>query len=260
MQLLTPDLAAFCLISFEGPDCYAQAGGLGVRITHLAETVAGKGFDTHLLFVGDPDASGQEERCDGRLNLLHDQLDAAGLRQHCVLFWNANNTMSFNRVNWPRLSQISHITTVSRYMKHLMWDMSLNPLVIPNGIPATLLEPVDPERVTALRHVLDPDQKAIFLFKVGRFDLAKRWLAAKEAAGQDKAEDHPVLFSREQIFGVRAVEARQAAKQPVAAGKSPHLKAASRSNGNNAGKKSKNIIHEERNHIHAPRAATIAGG
>jgi alpha-amylase len=258
MRPLTPDLAAFCLLSFEGPDSYAQAGGLGVRITHLAETLAERGFETHLMFVGDPDAPGREERCAGRLTLhrwcqhisayhragvyeaeevklqdfshsappflieqlirpmidagrmpvilaeewhtadalirLHDQLDAAGLRRHCVLFWNANNTMSFNRVNWPRLSQISHITTVSRYMKHLMWDMSLNPLVIPNGIPATLLEPVDPEPIKALRHVLDPDQKAIFLFKVGRFDPAKRWLMAIEAAAQLKAEGHQVVF------------------------------------------------------------------
>jgi hypothetical protein len=59
-------------------------------------------------------------------------------------------------------------------MKHLIWDMSLNPLIILKGVPATLLEPVDPEPVKALRHNLDPDQKAIFRFKVGRFDPAKR--------------------------------------------------------------------------------------
>jgi hypothetical protein len=161
MLSLTPDLAAFCLLSFEGPDCYAQAGGLGVRISHLAETLAERGFESHSFFVGDAAAPDREERSDD-------------LRLHCVLFWNANNTMSFSRVNWPRLNQVSHITAVSRYMKHLMWDMSLNPLVIPNGIPAMLLEPVDPEFGRALRHILDPDEKALFLFKVGRFDPAKR--------------------------------------------------------------------------------------
>jgi hypothetical protein len=53
MALLT-NTVTFCLLSFEGPDQYAQAGGLGVRITHLAETLARQGFETHLFFVGDP--------------------------------------------------------------------------------------------------------------------------------------------------------------------------------------------------------------
>ena len=66
---LSPDTAAFCLLSFEGPDRYAQAGGLGVRITHLAETLAQHGFETHLLFVGDPAAPGHESSLDGRLTL-----------------------------------------------------------------------------------------------------------------------------------------------------------------------------------------------
>jgi hypothetical protein len=212
MLSITPELAALCLLSFEGPDSYVQAGGLGVRISHLAEALAERGFETHLFFVGDPGAAGPEQRLGGPLTLhrwcqgipayhrsdvyeaeeakLHDFSHSAPLRRHCVLFWSANNTMSFNRVNWPRLNHVSHITTVSRYMKHLMWDMSLNPLVIPKGIPATLLEPVDPEPMRALRHVLDPDQKAIFLFKVGRFDLAKRRLMAIEAAAQKKAAGH----------------------------------------------------------------------
>jgi hypothetical protein len=150
MLSLTPDLTAFCLLSFEGPDCYAKTGGRMPVI--MAE---------------------EWHTADTRIR-LYDQPEAAGLRRHCVLFWNANDTMSFNRVNWPRLNQVSHITAVSRYMKHLMWDMSLNPLVIPNGIPAMLLEPVDPEFGRALRHILDPDEKALFLFKVGRFDPAKR--------------------------------------------------------------------------------------
>jgi len=44
---------------------------------------------------------------------------------------------------WQRLDMVSQLTTVSRYMKHLMWKMDLNPLVIPNGIPAMLLKPVN---------------------------------------------------------------------------------------------------------------------
>lgn len=255
---LSSDATTFCLLSFEGPDRYSQAGGLGVRVTHLAETLARRGFETHLLFVGDPAAPGRESQLDGRLTLhrwcqwisayhpagvydaeeaklwdfknsappflieqvirpaleagrlpvvlaeewhtaealirLSDQLHAAGLRQRCVLFWNPNNTMSFHRVDWPRLDFVAQLTTVSRYMKHLMWDMGLNPLVIPNGIPASLLEPVDASQVAALRRALAPNNGALMLFKVGRFDPAKRWLMAVEAVAQLKAEGHRVVF------------------------------------------------------------------
>lgn len=255
---LSPHALTFCLLSFEGPDRYALAGGLGVRITHLAETLAERGFETHLIFIGDPHEPGRETRVNGRLTLhrwgqwisayhpagvydgeegklidfndsvppfiidqiiqpalahgripvilaeewhtaeavsrLRDQLDAIGLAQRCVLFWNANNTMSFHRVNWPRLNQAAQLTTVSRYMKHLMWEMDLNPLVIPNGIPAALLNPVPAAQASALRTILDPDNDAVMLFKVGRFDPAKRWLMAVEAAAQIKAVGHQVVF------------------------------------------------------------------
>ncbi|MCP4426934.1 MAG: glycosyltransferase [Chloroflexi bacterium] len=256
---LLPGAATFCILSFEGADRYSQAGGLGVRVAHLAETLARRGFETHLLFVGDPAEPGRETRLDGRLTLhrwcqwisahhpagvyagedeklwdfndsvppfvieeivrpalangrlpiilaeewhtaealihLHDQLEAAGLRQRCVLFWNANNTMSFHRIDWPRLNAVAQLTTVSRYMKHLMWDMGLNPLVIPNGIPADLLKPVNKKQALALRAALAPDDNSIMLFKVGRFDPAKRWLMAIEAAARLKAAGHRVVFS-----------------------------------------------------------------
>ena len=67
---LSPDTLTFCLLSFEGPDRYSQAGGLGVRITHLAEMLATLGFETHLLFVGDPNLPGRERRLNDRL-ILH---------------------------------------------------------------------------------------------------------------------------------------------------------------------------------------------
>jgi glycosyltransferase involved in cell wall biosynthesis len=55
------------LLSFEGPDGYARAGGIASRITGLANALAQRGFDTHLWFVGDPDLPGEESR--GRLTL-----------------------------------------------------------------------------------------------------------------------------------------------------------------------------------------------
>ena len=255
---LTPQTATFTLLSFEGPDPYAQAGGLGVRVGNLAQTLASRGFDTKLFFVGDPEAPGEERLVEGRLTYhrwcqwvsahhpngvyegeedkrrewnatlpehllehvirpsladgrlpvilaeewhtvdavirLHDLLRKAGLDQQCLIFWNANNTMSFHRVDWKRLQKAAQITTVSRYMKHLMWPLGVNPLVIHNGIPKSLLEPLAPGRTRALRKALAPEEDALMLFKVGRFDPAKRWRMAVEAAALLKQQGHPVAF------------------------------------------------------------------
>jgi alpha-amylase len=248
----------FCFLSFEGPDLYAQAGGLSVRITQLAEHLAEEGYPCHLLFVGDPDAPGREERRDGRLVLhrwcqwisahhrggvydgedpklndfaasvppfvvdrfvrpaleagripvvmaeewhtaaaviaIHDRLQGEGLRARCLLFWNANNTMSFHRVDWDRLASAATLTTVSRYMKHRMWDRGVNPLVIPNGIPERLLAPVPRDQVERLRDILAPGPEALLLFKVGRFDPAKRWLTAVDTAAALKDRGLAVRF------------------------------------------------------------------
>jgi alpha-amylase len=243
-----PAKPSFCILSFEGPDPYALAGGLGVRVQHLSQTLAARGWETHVLFVGDPNLPGHEPRAppflvwhrwcqwisahhpggvyDGEDGKLHDfsdsvppfvvdsfvrpalargrlpvilaeewhtadsvirideRLRSAGLRDRCVMFWNANNTTSFHRVDLHRLGEAAVITTVSRYMKHLMWGARVNPVVVPNGIPAALLARVDPDEVDALRCVLDPFNECILLFKVGRFDPAKRWLMAVEAAAR----------------------------------------------------------------------------
>ena len=255
---LSPDALTLCLLSFEGPDAYSTAGGLGIRVGHLAEALAERGIETHLLFVGDPEQPAQETRCDGRLTVhrwgqwisahhpggvydgeeekrqdfeetvppfvineivrpalqegrlpvlmaeewhtaetlcrLHDQLGAQGLRHRCALLWNANNTMAFHRMNWGRLRDAAQITTVSRYMKHRMWDEGVDPLVIPNGIPASFLDPVPATQTEALREALTPDDEALLLFKAGRFDPAKRWLMAVDAAAQLKAKGHTIAF------------------------------------------------------------------
>jgi len=49
------------VLSFEGPDSYAQAGGLSSRVTGLTEALVPAGFETHLWFVGDPALPGHEE-------------------------------------------------------------------------------------------------------------------------------------------------------------------------------------------------------
>ena len=52
----------FHVLSFEGPDAYARAGGLASRAQGLVETLAGLGHETHLWFIGDPAFAGHEVR------------------------------------------------------------------------------------------------------------------------------------------------------------------------------------------------------
>ena len=50
----------FIVISFEGPDRWSQAGGLGVRVTGLADSLAVLGHEVHVFFIGDPERPGEE--------------------------------------------------------------------------------------------------------------------------------------------------------------------------------------------------------
>ena len=66
---LLPDQVEFLLLSFEGPDPYSKAGGLGVRVSNLAHFLASLGYRTHLIFMGDPALPWMEAGLDGRLKL-----------------------------------------------------------------------------------------------------------------------------------------------------------------------------------------------
>ncbi len=257
---ITPGNTVFIVISFEGRDPYSLAGGLGVRVTNLSETLADMGFPVHVFFIGDPKLPG-EEVCQGDRLVLHrwcqwisqyhpngvydgeegklndfnrslpayivehvaapaisqgklvaivgeewqtteamcrisDLLHQRGLRDKAILFWNANNTMSFNRIDWGRLNYAATITTVSRYMKHIMWGMGLNPLVIPNGIPKRLLQPVEEDKVQQLRQCLSIEDGTV-LAKVARWDPDKRWHMAVESVARLKQRGmRAVLLAR----------------------------------------------------------------
>jgi hypothetical protein len=67
-------------------------------------------------------------------------------------------------------------------------------MVIPNGIPAGLLRPVSAGRLAALRRVLAADEDTTMLFRVGRFDPAKRWLMVVDVAVRLKEMGHRVVF------------------------------------------------------------------
>lgn len=242
---LTPDTLQFVLLSFEGPDQYSMAGGLGVRMKELALELARQGFPTHLVFIGDPHLPGRESplenltlhrwsqwlsahypngvyegeeaklvdwneqmpgfvvselvapAADGRQTAvlaeewhtaystcqLSDRLWREGLRDRATILWNANNVMGFDRIDWRRLDFCSQITTVSRYMKHVMWDRAVNPLVIPNGIPGDRVKAADPAAIERVRGTF-PDRELVF--KIGRFSPDKRWNMAMDALAEEK--------------------------------------------------------------------------
>ena len=127
-----------------------------------------------------------------------DMLHWFGVRQKVLMLWNLNSLMSLHRINWGRLNYVTTICTVSKYMKHRMWDYGVNPLVIPNGIPKRHLNPTDSKAVTRLRDIAQQgDPGRMFLFKIGRFDPDKRWIMAIEAVARLKHSGHPVtLFVR----------------------------------------------------------------
>src|SRR5260370_38569384 len=64
---ITPENTMFVILSFEGPDVYSTAGGLGTRVSELSEALATLGYTTHLIFIGDPYKPSTETRIDGRL-------------------------------------------------------------------------------------------------------------------------------------------------------------------------------------------------
>lgn len=256
---ISPENTVFVSLCFEGPDIYSTAGGLGTRVAEFTESLAELGYETHLIFVGDPEKPAHEERVDGRLHLRRwsqwisqhypngvydgeehkvydynetvpffvydqiarpaieqgkivviigedwhtaeaiirtsDMLHWHNLRHRCILMWNCNSLMSLNRINWGQLNFTASITTVSRYMKHKLWEHHVNPLTIPNGIPPRYLEPVNAKSVRALRLAAqrgNPDR--LVLFKIGRFDPDKRWLMAVEAASRLKYSGHPLTM------------------------------------------------------------------
>jgi len=99
----------------------------------------------------------------------------AKIRDKVSIFWNANNTFSFERIPWNRLAEAAAITTVSRFMKYQLWERGVNPLVIPNGLSASAFVPPDREAVAALHARL---HNRMLLCKVARWDPDKRWLLA----------------------------------------------------------------------------------
>lgn len=118
----------------------------------------------------------------GALCTISDMLHGEGLRSKVLLLWNANNTAGFHRIDFPRLSFCATLLTVSRFMKHEMWKYGVNPIVVPNGIPARLVQADPPhEAASKLREACGD---GLTLFKIGRFSPDKRWMMAIESLAE----------------------------------------------------------------------------
>ena len=247
--------AQFHLLSFEGPDAYSMAGGIGSRVSGLASGLADLGHDTHLWFVGDPDLPGHEDR--GSLHLhrwcqwmsrhhgagvydgeglkaeeyarslppeltrrilravasghpcvvmaeewhtvgavfhLDHLLRTYGIRDRVSILWNANNTFGFAGIDWPRLAGAALVTTVSRYMKHVMKPLGVDAMVIPNGLSVEAFGTIEDESAQAMRSAIG---SRTLLTKVARWDPDKRWLATLEIVASLKREGaRPLLVAR----------------------------------------------------------------
>ena len=248
----------FVILSFEGPDRYTHAGGLGTRVTELATTLSTMGFETHPFFLGDPNLPGRETPEGGQLVLhrwcqwisryhpngvydgeegklsdwerslppwlekelleprmaaggsvvvmaeewhtvssvlaLREILARRGWQDRVHLLWTANNTFSFHRIDWDALKQAATITTVSRYMKHVMWQVGVDPWVVPNGIPEGWLQPPDQADQLNLSLLL---RDRLALVKVARWDPDKRWEMAVDAVAEMKRLGlRPLLLAR----------------------------------------------------------------
>jgi glycosyltransferase involved in cell wall biosynthesis len=238
---------SYVMLSFEGPDVYSRAGGLGVRAAELASALASRGAQTDLYFVGDPALAPSEtpaprltwhrwcqwisryhpdgvydgewgkvldyqgtipqrivdahvrpaaERGDRVVVLAEEwqttqtavmirQLaDVAGCGDAVDILWNANNVYGFDRIDWRRLKRATTITTISRWMKHMMAAVGQDPLIIPNGIPKARLTSKPPPKLVA--EISRSLGAGLGLVKFGRFDPDKRWLMAVDAVAELK--------------------------------------------------------------------------
>lgn len=113
----------FVVVSFEGPDPYSQAGGLGVRISGLVETLSDAGFATHLFFIGDPTLPGAERRHNGRLVL------------HRWAQW-----ISANSPRGVYDGEEAKVADVSASLPPHVVDQLIRPAVSAGNVPVVLLE------------------------------------------------------------------------------------------------------------------------
>ncbi len=140
----------------------------------VVQEIAGPAISQGKLVV----ILGEEWQTAEAMCCIHDLLHVYHLRDKAVMFWNANEIYGFEQIDWEYLSRATTITVVSEYMKQIMLQRSINPVVIPNGIPEALLEEVNKADVSQIRETLGTE--TIFT-KVARRHEDKGWKTAVRA-------------------------------------------------------------------------------
>jgi glycosyltransferase involved in cell wall biosynthesis len=134
-------------------------------------------------------------------------LRVSGARDRVAIYWNANNTFCFDRIDWRRLSEAAEITTVSNYMSRLMRPLGVDAQVVPNGLSPDALLPPDAAAISEFRERLR-DRTAIC--KMARWDPDKRWLTAVDIICDLKERGaNPLFLTRGgmESYGVKVIEA-----------------------------------------------------
>lgn len=151
---------------------------------------------------------GEEWQTAEAMCCIHDLLHMYRLRDKTVMFWNANEIYGFEQIDWEYLSRATTITVVSEYMKQIMLNKKINPVVIPNGIPEALLEAVDDANVSKIREVLGAE--TIFS-KVGRWRKDNGWKSTVKAIHNlIELGDSPKLLAHMGVESDRQKVIRQA--------------------------------------------------
>src|SRR5207302_38272 len=128
-----PRHTVFAILSFEGPDRYSQAGGLGVRVKGLARSLARIGYPTYLYFCGDPDLPGEEEQEGGRLQYRRwcqwiSSMHRGGVydgEEGKIRDWNSSLPPSLiENVIAPAISAGNHVVVLGEEW-HTSWSMKL---------------------------------------------------------------------------------------------------------------------------------------
>lgn len=136
----------------------------------------------------------EEWHTAGAVIHLDHLLRRARRREAAAMQWNANNLFGFERIDWGRLAQTVTITTVSRYMRQRMWNLGVDPLVVPNGLSSESLQPPERSEIVAF-HQRVGDRPV--LTKVARWDPDKRWFLAVDTAAELKRCGYrPLLIAR----------------------------------------------------------------
>ncbi len=157
---------------------------------HLVEEV----IAPHVRAGGHAVVLAEEWQTAHAVLYLHWLLHYAGLRERVSLLWNANNTFGFGEIPWDQLRGAARITTVSRYMKHRMWERGVDPLVVPNGLGAEAFDRPDRGAVAAIRNRF---RDRTVLMKMARWDPDKRWLSSIEIVAEMKRQGwRPLLLAR----------------------------------------------------------------